>query len=271
VKQVRFVLKFKDVPNSIRSGCAMAFGVPAASQITVNGVTDRGEYTDAVTFTVQTQPGFSDSAFLNTNAIPTGVPVTINRPDFYQLRVFRTPDGGGTTNSLYLHFLVLAGEREDTEWGLPRQFAWPMIPSSSNEFAGAYLTLLAPSHFPVGYEIPVVAWVVDEGGHAVRANGFVEARAIRRSRCAAVLVQGFSRRRIPGATSTTPRSSRGGVRAGILPSNPMSHGFKSRARWVAAAFRGRQLTNPHHDQHHDRRRRDVDDRRGDNCAYQPAL
>jgi len=153
----------------------LALALPAAAQITVNGVADRGNYTDTVTFTVVSAAGFTDSAFLNTNSIPTGVPVTVDRPDFYELRVFRTNDIGGPVTSLYLRFLVIASEREDTEWGLPKAFAWPLITSSSNEFAGARLRLLTPSRFPAGYEIPVVAWVEDDSGHAVRANGFVAA------------------------------------------------------------------------------------------------
>ena len=156
-------------------GVLWLLAFPAAAQITVNGVDDRGSYSETVTFTVVEQAGFTDAAFLNTNGIPTGVPVTINRPDFYELRVFRTNNTGGAVTSLYLKFLVIASERAGTEWGLPRQFAWPMITSSSNEFAGARLRIIAPSRFPIGYEIPVVAWVEDEGGHAIRANGFVAA------------------------------------------------------------------------------------------------
>jgi hypothetical protein len=149
--------------------------LPAWGQITVTGIADRGNYPESVTFTVVEQSGFTDSAFLNTNSIPTGVPVTVNRPDFYELRVFRTNDTSGAITSLYLKFLVIASERAGTEWGLPRQFAWPLITSSSNEFAGGHLRLLAPSRLPVGYEIPVVAWVEDDAGHALRANGFVAA------------------------------------------------------------------------------------------------
>src|SRR5688572_12065212 len=156
-------------------GVLWLLAFPAAAQITVNGVDDRGSYSETVTFTVVEQAGFTDAAFLNTNGIPTGVPVTVNRPDFYELSVFRTNDTSGAITSLYVKFLVIASERAGTEWGLPRQFAWPMITSSSNEFAGARLRLLAPSRFPPGYEIPVVAWVEDEGGHAKRANGFVAA------------------------------------------------------------------------------------------------
>jgi len=164
----------------LRTNCSVALfwlaGILSVSgQITVNGVADRGNYSETVTFTVVTEAGFSYAAFLNTNSIPTGVPVTVNRPDFYELRVFRTNDTGGALSSLYLKFLVIASERSGTEWGLPRQFAWPVITSSSNEIVGGRLRLLAPSRFPAGYEIPVVAWVEDEDGHAIRANGLVAA------------------------------------------------------------------------------------------------
>src|SRR5687767_12823930 len=140
---------------------ALTFSAPAQ----VAGVTDRGIYTDIVTFIVVEQPGFTDVAFLNTNSIPTGFPVTVDRPDFYELRLFRTNNTSGAVTSLYLKFLVIASERAGTEWGLPRQFAWPLITSASNEFADARLRLLAPSRFPIGYEIPVVAWVEVEDGH----------------------------------------------------------------------------------------------------------
>lgn len=146
-----------------------------SAQITVNGITDRGNYGDTVTFTIVTQPGYTYSAFLNTNPVPAGVPVLVTRPDYYELHVTRTENATSATEFLRVQFLVVASERADTEWGLPRQFAWPMITSAPDEFAGGHLRLLAPTQFPTGYEIPVVAWVEDDAGHALRANGFVAA------------------------------------------------------------------------------------------------
>jgi hypothetical protein len=35
--------------------------------------------------------------------------------------------------------------------------------------------LIVPQAFPMGYEIPVVAWIVNEDGHAIRANGLLSA------------------------------------------------------------------------------------------------
>ena len=78
----------------VRACClviSLLWGVVSSSaQITVNGITDRGNYSDTVTFTIVTQPGYSYSAFLNTTPIPAGVAVTVNRPDYYELDVTRT-------------------------------------------------------------------------------------------------------------------------------------------------------------------------------------
>jgi hypothetical protein len=146
----------------------------ASGQITVNGVSDKVTYPNTATFTIVSQPGYTYTAFLNTNSVPIDVPVTVSEPDYYELSV-RRMDGVGGVTTLLVRFIVEAAEREDTEWGLPRQFAWPMVPSSSAEFEGAHLRLVAPQQFPAGYEIPVVAWIEDDNGHAIRGNGLVAA------------------------------------------------------------------------------------------------
>ncbi len=128
-----------------------------------------------MTFTVVTQPGFAYTAFLNTNAVAVGVPVTVNRPDFYQLLVQSVETATSAVATRLVRFVVYASDRGNTEYGLPRQTPFPLIQSSSDEFAGANLRIIAPQDFPAGYEIPVVAWVVDDDGHAVRANGLVAA------------------------------------------------------------------------------------------------
>ncbi len=150
---------------------------PAAvsAQINVTGVADKTTYNNTVTFTVGTQAGFDYNATLNWKPIATGVPVVVNKADFYELRVDATNQVGGAVTSLYRRFIVIATERAATEWGLPPHTPFPVIQSSSNEFAGARLRVLAPTDFPTGYEIPIVAWVVDQNNHAVRANGLLSA------------------------------------------------------------------------------------------------
>lgn len=148
---------------------------PASAQITIDGITDRANYNNSVSYRVQTQAGFTDAAFLNGLPVPVGVFNTITRPDYYELFVHRTNDLSSAVTTRLVRFLVNAGERGGTEWGLPPHTPFPLVQSSSNEFAGARLRLIAPQAFPTGYEIPVVAWVVDEEGHAVRANGLLTA------------------------------------------------------------------------------------------------
>jgi hypothetical protein len=154
--------------------CAL---LPASlpGQFTVTGVADKQIYNNTVTLTVGTQAGFDYSATLNWQPIAVGVPVLVNKADFYELRVDATNQVGGAVTSAYRRFIVNATERGTTEQGLPPQTPFPVIQSSPAEVAGAHLRVIAPASFPVGYEIPVVAWIVDDQNHAVRANGLLTA------------------------------------------------------------------------------------------------
>ncbi len=154
-----------------------AFLVPASllAQISISGVADKATYNDTATLTVSTQSGYSYSATLNWQPIAVGTAVTITKPDFYELRAEATNLTNNAVTSQHLRFHVLSSERVGTEWGLPPHVPFPVIQSCSNEFVGARLRLLMPSNFPSGYEMPVIAWVVDAEEHAVRANGLLAA------------------------------------------------------------------------------------------------
>jgi hypothetical protein len=144
------------------------------AQITVSGVADKSTYNNTATLTVTTQAGYDYEATLNWKPIATGVPVLVNKPDFYELRVNATNQANSTVTSLYRRFIVLATERAGTEWGLPPHVPFPAIQSSPSEFAGAHLRLIIPASFPPGYPIPIVAWAVDDREHAVRGNGLLK-------------------------------------------------------------------------------------------------
>lgn len=150
----------------------------AAAQINIDGVTDKSTYSDAVTYRVQTQAGFSLVAWLNGVPVAVGVSNRLNRPDYYELQVQRTDLASSAVTTRLVRFLVHASERVGTEWGLPVQVPWPIVQSASAEFVGGQLSLMLPQDFPVGYPIPVVARVADEAGHAVRANGLVAAAGL---------------------------------------------------------------------------------------------
>ena len=149
--------------------------ISAQAQFTITGVADKATYNDTVTLTIGTQAGYNYNATLNWKPVATGVAVVVNKPDFYELRVDATNTTTSAVTSQYLRFIVNASERVGTEWGLPAHVPFPVIQSSSAEFVGARLRVLTPANFPTGYEIPVVAWVVDEDNHAVRANGLLSA------------------------------------------------------------------------------------------------
>lgn len=148
----------------------------AVAQLTINGVTDKTVYVNTATFNVPVQAGYAYGVFLNGRPAAVGVDVPLTGPDYYELDAWRTNLSApfGVENRI-VRFIVEASNRGTTETGLPRQTPFPVIPSSSNEFAGAQLRLIAPRDFPAGYEIPVVAWAMNEAGHAVRANGSLSA------------------------------------------------------------------------------------------------
>ncbi len=147
----------------------------ARAQFTINGLTDKAVYNDTVSFSVVPQAGYTCAVLLNTNQVPTGVSVPVNQPDYYELKVSATSLTTGLVTTQVVRFIVKATQRGDTEWGLPPQTPLPLIPSAPGEVAAAHLRLIAPQDFPAGYEIPIVAWVLDAQDHAVRANGMLAA------------------------------------------------------------------------------------------------
>ena len=156
---------------ALLSMCVAA--IPASAQFTISGVTDKTTYNNTATLTIGTQAGYNYNATLNWQPVATGVAVVVNKPDFYELRVDATNTTTSAVTSQYLRFIVNSSERVDTEWGLPPHVPFPVIQSCSNEFAGAHLRMLVPSAWPGGLPLPVVAWVMDEQEHPVRANGIL--------------------------------------------------------------------------------------------------
>jgi hypothetical protein len=108
----------------------------ASAQITIDGVTDRANYNNTVTYRVQTQAGFTDAAFLNSLPVPVGAFNTITRPDYYELFVHRTNNTSSAVEARLVRFLVNASERGSTEWGLPVHTPLPLIQSSRRGMGG---------------------------------------------------------------------------------------------------------------------------------------
>ena len=153
----------------------IASAVVASAQITIDGVSDKANYNDSVSYRVQTQAGFTYEAFLNSQPVSVGTLNPITRPDYYELYVVRTETATSAVLTRMVRFLVNASARNGSEWGLPPHVPLPLIQSSPAEFAGARVRLMAPMIFPAGYEIPVVAWAINAADGPVRANGLLSA------------------------------------------------------------------------------------------------
>jgi hypothetical protein len=146
----------------------------AWAQIGIGGITTKTIYVDQATFTVTNEAGFVYDARLDGNPVPVGTVVLVKSVDYHELSVFRTNTSTLAVTNRLVQFIVRSSERGSSEDGLPPWTPYPPIPSANGEFAGATLSILAPADLPQGLPIPIVAWV-ENGGHAVRANGTITA------------------------------------------------------------------------------------------------
>lgn len=147
--------------------------VHAHAQISISGVANQTIYNDQVTFTVASEAGYTYDARLDGNPVAVGTPVLVNAVDYHELSVLQTNTSTLAVTSQLVKFIVHSSERGSTEDGIPPWTPYPLIPSADGEFAGASLRLLAPETFPQGLPIPVVAWVENAEGHALRVNGSI--------------------------------------------------------------------------------------------------
>lgn len=141
--------------------------------IVVEGLLHQSVYTDTVTFRIPELPGFLYRASLNGQPIPTGVTTVVTNVDYHELAIHRKPVFDGIDLQQSWQFIVRSSQRGNSEWGLPPWTPHPVINGSPAEFEGANLRIMAPSNYPEGMEVPVVAWVTNRTGQTVRANGLL--------------------------------------------------------------------------------------------------
>jgi len=143
--------------------------------ITIEGVADRKVYSDRVSFVVRSAPGFETRADLNGRPIALDVSVEVGEPQYYELKVDQRELQSGQEKGSLTRFIVRAKARGNTEWGLPVWTPYPSIDSAAEEFAGARLEVIVPVAYPIGLEVPVIAWVKDPSGRRVGVHGTVTA------------------------------------------------------------------------------------------------
>ena len=147
----------------------------AQAPLTVNGVTDRTVTADLVTFQVPSSNGYSYAVTLDGARVPTDLSIAVTNVDYHELRVSRTNVNTGAISNSLVRFIVRSSERKDSEWGIAPWVPYPVINATAAELAGAQLRVWVPQDYPLGLEIPVVAWIENAQGGAVRAHALLTA------------------------------------------------------------------------------------------------
>jgi hypothetical protein len=162
---------WQPVPLGLLLAASWLVSLPAPAQIGIGGIADKTIYTTQATFFITNAAGYSYDARLEGQPVAVGVPVVTARGGYQELSVWATNTSTSATTNRIVSLIVRTAERGSTENGLPPWTPYPVIPSAAAEFAGGTLRLLMPQKFPAGLVIPVVAWVENQAGHALRVCG----------------------------------------------------------------------------------------------------
>ena len=146
-----------------------------AQAIGISGAADRSYYNNQVSLFITNAPGFSYFATLDGNPVAVGATVLVNKIDYHELSVWRTNTSTLATSNRLVRFVITTADRSCCDGGLPNWIPYPFINSAAGEFAGANPRLLAPQDYPAGMDVPMIAWLEDNQGHAVRVNGMLTA------------------------------------------------------------------------------------------------
>jgi len=147
----------------------------AQAPLDIIGITDRTNFTASASFRVPAVNGYTYLVLLDGRKIPTDLTNQVTEANYHEVFVSRTNISTLAVSNRLVRFIVRAPDRGDTEDGLPAWVPYPVINSASSELADARLEIIAPPSFPVGMEIPIVAWIKNNPGAVVRANGLLTA------------------------------------------------------------------------------------------------
>src|SRR5215468_5367047 len=140
----------------------------AQDPLTVNGVSDRGDYnTNRVTLSVPSHSGYAYDVRLDGERIPTDVNVAVTAMDHHELLISRTNVTTLEITNRRVQFILEYPLYNTTERGYPNWTPYPVVNATAGELAGAHLRILTPQDYPLGLEIPVVAWLENTDGNAV--------------------------------------------------------------------------------------------------------
>ncbi len=164
-------------PRFLAAGMAfIACAAACRAAITVTGVTDRSYHTDSVTFTVAPEAGATFVTTVDGQVVGGAGTFTESRFGYHELRVEKTPAGGGAVETARVRFIVKDSYRGGSsntypEAGLPRWTPRRSVDAPAAVLDAAALSVVAPPRVPAGFPLPVVARLVHESGEAARVMG----------------------------------------------------------------------------------------------------
>jgi hypothetical protein len=154
---------------------AMPFPGKAQVPLRILGVADKQISADAVSFRVPVSSGYAYAVTLDGRRVSADLNIAVTNADYHELSVSRTNMADGAVTNQLVRFIVRSSERKDAEWGLAPWVPYPVVNAAAAELSGAHLRLLLPQDYPLGMEIPVVAWIENAQNKAVRANALLKA------------------------------------------------------------------------------------------------
>ena len=155
---------------------ALLFGIffvatdHVCAEIVVETLRNKATYVDRVGFRVQLEPGYQYEARLDNRLVAPQF-WQFAGPGYHTFSVSRISELSGQKEERSYRFVVQDAIRGGSEWGLAPWTPRPNIPSAPEAFKGASIELVYPRRIPAGMKAPIIAWIRDDDGQNLRANG----------------------------------------------------------------------------------------------------
>lgn len=145
----------------------------ARAAITVSGLNTESTYDNAVTFTVQNETGYTTVSRLDGEAIDASAGYTARVPGYHELRISKTPAGGGAEETAYYQFIVQDAANRNgggADNGLPTWVPVPNVDAPQSVLNAAMASFVVPKRIPAGVDVPVAVRLTGLDGQIAKLN-----------------------------------------------------------------------------------------------------
>ncbi|HEX2747512.1 MAG TPA: hypothetical protein VHM91_05875, partial [Verrucomicrobiales bacterium] len=160
--------------HSLVAAAAITFAASAQAAITVTGLTTKTAYSNAVTYTVPNEAGFTTVSSLDGEVINASAGYTSRVIGYHELTVTKTPSGGGTAETALYQYIVrdAAGRNGgNADNGLPSWVPVPQVDAPPAVIDAATAAFVVPQQIPAGVNVPIIVRLTDGSGQIAKLNG----------------------------------------------------------------------------------------------------